>query len=807
MRFLNEEDRRTHPQASLIPYPVWIDFFSPQLSDDVIELMQSRDETYVVSQLTRRTDDLIGQPTLPSLWLAMVYSREEIDINFCQRISSALQFSPQKQLMLAATLGDMGFFHASLTDAALPLIIAESYEVFRCAVRNGHLAIVEHILGLVREHAPHQLPAMMASNLFSVFRYAVKRNFFEVLTRLMQTVPRQLEDMVSAAEFDVFRAAAGNLHVRQYGPRMAYWLLNFPIVFAYAETKTEYMEHFVQPYSVGKITELRAKKQSDEAATPPVLFDIETGEAKLCFYILRNLIRRNSPDVLLDIHFLLSIPAVQAIAHTEVTLGEPNELLRLAKDISNSAAETSLLAIPAVRLEAAAHGFYRTSMVVDKSELEISLATLAADPESSVHALSPEQVACLGDARARYEPLIRAAAHSMRVLRMMDRLQSWLCAPNTRLLPNRMLLAMTHVQRSLQRASDSWIFNRGVAQTIEQLRRILKERYRAHPVTIFKDNGEEIPLPLEWDAFQRLTLTPAERTRAHQAFYQHKAHGAFRFLSIPNYWMHPDAQSVKEHPRNPRKKWAAFEEYQPLIAMLYLAVIDVEVPPTDGHSLETRFDHFVFTLADINRAHNWDSSRTVMRAGEAVLDTAGNPVPEEFDDGEADKPCCYSGMPQRFGQAVLGHPLLKVLTKSILQKEIRDFVRAHFTQSITESNRESLYDAWMSYISSLEETDADLLHTLDIPDTQQKAFLQSMHEKYGPKFDTTFAAQVEKCFTLKKGESHALKLDGLIDVRSLLLPPRDARVSQIGLFAAPACATGDDEERLDADTAVSSCTV
>ncbi len=68
-----------------------------------------------------------------------------------------------------------------------------------------------------------------------------------------------------------------------------------------------------------------------------MVFDVGSQrEARLLFYMARQLIRVNDPEDRDDLLFLLCIPSVRALAHTEVTEGMPNELLRSALLLGNA---------------------------------------------------------------------------------------------------------------------------------------------------------------------------------------------------------------------------------------------------------------------------------------------------------------------------------------------------------------------------------------------------------------------------------------------------------------------------------------
>jgi hypothetical protein len=107
------------------------------------------------------------------------------------------------------------------------------------------------------------------------------------------------------------------------------------------------------------LASLRASRGTFEESNPEAIFDITEKQATNYFYIIRNLIRRNDEALSDDIRFLLEIPAVKALVHTDVTPGEENELLRLALSVENQNAAEILLTIPAVRALAQQNDYYR----------------------------------------------------------------------------------------------------------------------------------------------------------------------------------------------------------------------------------------------------------------------------------------------------------------------------------------------------------------------------------------------------------------------------------------------------------------
>ncbi len=426
------------------------------------------------------------------------------------------------------------------------MIKAKNYNAFKMAASSGCLPVINRLV----EFAPTQVLQMIEAGSYTAFQGAARGWYWAVLNRLMELAPDRVSLMIAANDYAAFSSLA--FHRRDGIVNCA--LLD-PGAFAHAERhQYEYGEHYVNPFIRNALTALRALKTTFELENPNAVFNIiDETQATRCFYMIRNLIRRNQPDLLDDMRFLLAIPAVQALAHTPVTNNEPNELLRLALTTGNEGAAAVLLAIPAVNAVAEQHQFYH-----HEARGAFDLEALARDRESSVRALCASEQQRLQAATSRYDPMIKAA---------------------------------------------------GVEHIMSALRQTLRTRYAEDPARIPCGKDEWINLPHDWDAFQHLDLTKQQRSDALKAYHKHKDHSAWRYLLIPNPWMAKDALYVKVNHSNRLKKWSEFEGYKPLISMLYLAATDHGIPPTNGYTLETRLSHFFDELAHIGRAHNWDKTR------------------------------------------------------------------------------------------------------------------------------------------------------------------------------------------------------
>jgi ankyrin repeat protein len=802
MRFNSEAERKQHCQASLIPQQLWRTyfFFDSQLSEFELEIMNKVDEFALPSLDFQALPDNKKR----AIWLAFVFSHPDASDDALMQIAHQLTIKPQSLFLNAIAYGRTSFFEKliSIYSASLEeMIISDNYRAFFLATEMGHLAIVDRLLRIVNERGPHQLQtmitagggygafcnaahwghlavmkllvrvlgelepeqmqsmlvsnnyyvfilaarsghlsmmkylitlapeekiqAMLTTQYYDAFRFAASNGYLEVIEYLLSLSPDKVQAMLSADNYSSFRKAAENNH----GP-LAKYLLNFSSVFAYAERHDhEYGITYIYPFVQERLDIIRSHRERLEQESSNMIFDlVEPEEAKLGFYLIRNLIRRNDATLTDEIRFLIEIPALIALAHRAIDGNQTNELLRLALRVGNQAAAELLLALPSVLELAEQHNYYR-----DEARGAFDLRQLAQDKESSVQALSIVEQKSLQLADKHYGPMIKQA---------------------------------------------------GVPHIMTALRYTLALRYEQKPAQIICDDGSTLVLPLEWQDFQALLLTTKEKNLALQAYYQHTDHTAWRYLLKPNPWMAENASYVYVNPNKTSERWSTFEQYQPLIVMLFLAALDEEIASYGGYTPENRLEHFIAELAYIGRAHNWDESRFKRSTtGNFIIDKNGNRISEECDDLRGDKPSCFSGVKRRLFQSVLGNPLLKILTGDDIKEELRSFVREHFNVIINDGNREILKKAWQAYIDELDKEALDLLKkTLDISITQQEHFLDLMKNKYGEQF-TFFQRQVLKAFALDSKDAHASRFE-YVGLQQLLQGTTvSGSPSNIGFFA------------------------
>ncbi|STY28675.1 ankyrin repeat protein [Legionella wadsworthii] len=635
---------------------------------------------------------------------------------------------------IAAAVGHLSilqFFAEKSKDNLQEMISSGNYSAFKVAAAAGHLSVLQFLT----EKAPDELPEMIKANNYFAFRHAAINGYLPVVQYLAEIAPEKLQEMIAAQNYASFRCAAadGRLSVIKYLSENAHdilqdmieadnygvirgalqrekethlinYLLSIAHAFAFADQ--HYNEYFVQVslFVTNKLSELQLQKRTVEQENPYAVFDITNpDESKLLFYILRNLIRQNDPARRDDILFLLNIPSVKALAHTEVTPHKSNELLRLALSLENESAAEILMGIPAVREMAVQNNFYRL-----EQQSGLDLQALAQDRESAMTALTQGEQQRLKKGINYYKPMLKQAS---------------------------------------------------VQFIMEELYAMLAQLYEQNPASITilnQDHATTIVLPLHWEELQNLHLGEPVYHEALKAYYQHKAHSAWRYLSKPNPWMHEHASYVYVNPYNTQEKWSTFEEYQSLISMLYLAVLDKTMPCLDNHTFESRLEHFINELAFIGRAHNWDTTRSIIAGN-------GDVITQEFDDLEGDRPSCFSGVKRRLFQSVLDHPFFMILTEDIIKQEIREFVRQHFKDSIDDKNRNAIKTAWEKGILLEERTNEDwaALNAIDICQEKLDAFIRSLKNKYDKEQLVFFIPYIKNKFALNPDKefqrAHLLK--------------------------------------------------
>ncbi len=779
--FTTEEERLQHPQARLIPPDAWNEYFDGKLSLSVISLMQAED-----NDLDHHLSNLsASEKGKTPIWIALMVSHPTLTtpqvLNWLQQVRPLNKQDDLKIFLLGMALSskneqlsmelinscDSAQLYNLISDCELPVKIIPLFllhyleskldlihfhnfyfrylhDAFVSAAGDGHLPLLEYLES--PEHVEGTNKKSLKEIVVNINDNSISPDYFSCLEHLKSKIRILGRKVIGLPQyFDAYKSGANNDHLPVlkylesklkpgqqqrmitandcYPFRMAIskksssvitHLLQHPALMSYAELhqyESQYAE-YVHSFINRKLNELAQVKTTFDRENPHAVFDIANPEeAKLLFYCLRNLIRRNEEVFRENILFLLELPAVRCLAHAVVNEGASNELLRLALRISNQTAAELLLTVPAVRELAQQNNYYAGEV-----RGNLDLRALAQDRESSMIALSAGEQQCLKQASDHYDPLLKQV---------------------------------------------------GVANVMEDLHNSLSVSYAENPAQIELINADGLSgflsLPHSWEAFQALNLSPENYQKALKAYYQHTEHTVWRYLSKPNFWMHPNASFVNVSSNNINERWSTFEEYQPLIALLYLAAQDETISAIDGYTIETRIEQFIKELALIGRAHNWDEKRVKYdKAGNLLLDDNDQVIMEEYDDLEGDRPSCYSGVKRRLFQAVLGHPLLVFLTQDKVDDELRAFMCQHFEEVIAEhADHQGLQEAWDKIMDAipLEEKNWQCLQACDVLETKQQVLLEAMGNKYQKQFtsDASFIKRIQHAFAFKTNpDAHIL---------------------------------------------------
>jgi ankyrin repeat protein len=579
---------------------------------------------------------------------------------------------------------------------------AENYLATRMVAANGHHATIQYLENHLTTAEKKQ--AVKAEH-YSAISWAAEKGHLTTIQYLESHLnAAEKNEAIKAGSYTAIRLAFARHHqatVRYY--------LNNECAFAYLESHgREYGEEYVYPWMRQKIEQLKQTQLVFESEHPNEVFTVTEPDARIGYYMIRNIIRRGvarerapAEELLDELRFLLSIPGVRVLCHQRLDEeGQENELLRLATRIGNSEAASILLGLPEVRRIAEQYHYYE-----EEAQGDIDLRQLAQDRESSMVALSVSEKETVDKVKQHYQESIKQSG--------------------------------------------------GIDALFLQLKNDLKQRYGRHPakITVPIDDSsgvcEEIALPFEWDELQvlRQCLTSEQYKEALKAYYQHEAHTAYRYLSKPNHWMSTHASYVyvchDENGQITPLRYSTFEEYQHLIALFYYAACDKETPSLNGYTLKSRITLFIKQIALIGRAHNWDKSRHVLKDGVIQYDKKGREVTEEYDDLRGDKPSCYSGVNRRLFQSVLGHGLFMIVNYTLVRQALNEQIRNYFTKEITLSKCTALKQAYEGLVDF--EGDANVhiktLQSIDIPQEKKQEMIELVCQQLETAYKSQFTGQ------------------------------------------------------------------
>lgn len=607
-------------------------------------------------------------------------------------------------IVMATESGDKAAiieYEAHLSEEGKKEIVQkDAYWVVLRAIIYGQTEILRHLLSHLN---PEEKKEAVQSFSYNITYIAVRYGHLEALQYLFS----HLNVGERSEAIQIYGNRLVQTAFRYNHIDIVKHLMQYPCALHYSEQHHREYGDVVSPYVMTQLEHLFERKAAYETANPDGVFDIEGDKVERTFLLLRYLIRSNQTDDVPYIETLMTIPALHAVLHRgyidrEAAATGP----AFAGLAETDEAENQLLRIAqdvgnvsAARVLLGIEAIRIRAEAADyyrgtTASSELNLADIARDRESSMRALGPAQKRMADAIQAKYGDTMRALG--------------------------------------------------GVEAVFERFKKELVALYEENPAKVTL-GGEELSLPVSYVALQELKAEKSLTDEAYQAvleaYHAHPVHTAFRYLSNPNPWMDAHAFFVYVS-EDGYQRWSTFEEYIPTIAYFYLAAGDEEIPSVDGSAVSDRVNLFIQQVALIGRAHNWNQS-----------DDKGC----YYDDiRQGDKPSCFSGVPRRLYQSVIGHPLMTVLTQEIIKQAVHEFKLDYFKQafaSLSVSDQERVFADYSTVVVEYGET-SELLQGLNIPEENIGAFKHSLREKYGEQFDASLSAVVAKLFKLDEGESH-----------------------------------------------------
>lgn len=615
------------------------------------------------------------------------------------------------------------FSNASKCDAE-PILKRFDYHVFTQAIRYNQYELVEYLLQMFPEHRDR----MLSANHFSAFKRAAEAGNPDLTFLLLSHLnPFNQKRMIQAEDFEIIKQAlktiehAESEEEKQIRTEAFLQLLNVdterlltqPFCFRYIESQPNLSRSF----SLNALVDERVARLLDfNSRGRRYPFDGNQGE--LFYEMMLNLLKRvenldeNSDALILTISVLLSYEEISRHLNIEINLTGQARALSFALDIAQDTGRDEVLEL-FLAFPLAQRCLREESpdlTIAAPSNPELGLTDDATFNESAMRVPSEEEDEALKQLKAHYA---------------------------------------THL-------SDAG----GIETVIKDFRRELSKRYEERPARFLltSSEGDAIPftLPLSFDDLESLKdsegLTESQYTDALKAYYQHVEHTVWRFLTSPNPWVAPDAQYKN-----------SCRDHLELIALSYLAAKDEWGQSRASIDNDGPFQSFLQNMALIARAHNWDESFPILAEGPMQLDEAGAPIPVylqdslgrikryEKDDLKPDAPSCSPGIPRRMIQSLLSlsHPKLTLLTKEMVQEELRDYVRTYYASKLTSDDIQKIQKAFETLkqeeheLMTEEESDAlyearkdaeYLLAQYNFSDEDKKSFLSQMEDKYGIQF-------------------------------------------------------------------------
>jgi hypothetical protein len=196
MRFSSEEERLAHPQAGLIPWPVWqhAEYFNQQLSDDQLRLMQNPSneiDRLLALDETTLLEEFQNDSERWAAWIALACAEPIASDQDLLVFAEKLKFGNPIIFILVADVCHVNHLQywsqrMAQTDegkAELQRIISSKGDYAFCvAAYFGSVAMIKTLLDIEGVDAQ----AMLTANDYEVYKIAAKQGNVEVTNYLLE---------------------------------------------------------------------------------------------------------------------------------------------------------------------------------------------------------------------------------------------------------------------------------------------------------------------------------------------------------------------------------------------------------------------------------------------------------------------------------------------------------------------------------------------------------------------------------------------------------------------------------------------
>ena len=326
IRFESEIQRTQHPQAGLIPLPVWVRYFSEVFTEAQLKIMTTPCvDISMVLTLMLEVEEIrptgsawsLGLKTQEgantAIWLAIVFAHaENITDETLLACAKQLDFTtPARLLSLAAACGRLSLFQSiflSMEDNSkdrLTRILKEQDNFMVAAVFCGHMEIIEYVLKCY----PNDVLQIIGAN--ECLSGAVAWGDFSVMKRLFELAGSQGIQLIEKYGDSALRAV-----VRRRETENLQWLLCFPSTFYCAAREMQrdqaypYIRSIIEPFVRDKLDTLQARQIVFEPTLEKPDFTIEdVVENQLYYEIIKDQLSHQppSPEITARIQKILTI--------------------------------------------------------------------------------------------------------------------------------------------------------------------------------------------------------------------------------------------------------------------------------------------------------------------------------------------------------------------------------------------------------------------------------------------------------------------------------------------------------------------